>query len=329
MTTTTARTAPEQALGTDDAIVVSGVRRRYPTRHRLNPFTGRREPVAFFEAVRGVDLRVGRGELFALLGTNGAGKTSTVELVEGLARPSEGSIRVLGHDPHTERRLVRHRTGVVLQNSGFPPSLSVAEMARLWHGTLSHPAPADEALDAVGLADRADVETAKLSGGERRRLDIALAIMGRPEVLVLDEPTTGLDPESRRTIWALVQGLVAQGTAVLLTTHYLEEAEQLADRIAIMHAGVIAREGTLAEIVADAPARITFTRPVGPALSDLGVGPARVTASDSVLIETATLQQTLRAVLAWAGDTPLHQLDARSASLEQVFLAIADTQEPS
>lgn len=329
MTTTTVSPARGAATRTDEAIVVSGVRRRYPTRHRLNLLTGRRRPVAYFEAVRGVDLRVGRGELFALLGTNGAGKTSTVELVEGFAAPSDGSIRVLGHDPYAERRLVRHRAGVVLQNSGFPPSLTVAEMARLWHGTLTRPGSADVAVEAVGLADRADVETAKLSGGERRRLDIALAIMGNPEVLVLDEPTTGLDPESRRTIWALVQGLVAQGTAVLLTTHYLEEAEQLADRIAIMHDGVIAREGTLAEIVADAPARITFARPAGLALSDLDAGAARVTASDSVLIETATLQQTLTAVLAWAGDTPLHHLDARSASLEQVFLTIADNQEPS
>ena len=330
MTTTTDPTATRQQVsGTGDAIVVSGLHRSYVTSTRLNILTGRREPTGHFEAVRGVDLRVGRGELFALLGTNGAGKTSTVELVEGLARPSRGTIRVLGHDPHAQRRLVRGRTGVVLQSSGFPPSLTVAEMARFWHGTLSRPASAEAAVDAVGLTDRADVETAKLSGGERRRLDIALAIMGEPEVLVLDEPTTGLDPESRRAIWTLVQGLVDRGTAVLLTTHYLEEAEQLADRVAIMHAGLIAREGTLAEIVADAPARITFVRPPGLALSDLDAGPARITASEDVLIETRTLQATLRAVLDWAGDTPLRRLDARSASLEQVFLAIADTKEQS
>ena len=313
----------------DDAITVSGVRRRYVTRTRLNILTGRREPTGYFEAVRGIDLRVRRGELFALLGTNGAGKTSTVELIEGLGRPSEGNIRVLGHDPVAGRRHVRHRTGVVLQNSGFPPSLTVREMARLWHDTLSHPTSADQAVASVGLERRADVETAKLSGGERRRLDIALAIMGRPEVLVLDEPTTGLDPESRRAIWSLVQGLVEQGTAVLLTTHYLEEAEQLADRVAIMNAGLIAREGTVAEIVADAPARITFDRAPGLALADLNVGAATITVSDSVLIETRALQPTLRAVLDWAGTTTLRRLDARSASLEQVFLAIADTKEQS
>lgn len=329
MTITTLPVTPGQDTTSDDAIVVTGVRRRYVTRTRLNLLTGRRDPTGYFEAVRGVDLRVGRGELFALLGTNGAGKTSTVELVEGLARPSDGSIRVLGRDPVAERTLVRHRTGVVLQSSGFPPSLTVAEMARLWHGTLSRPSDVATVLHAVGLDGRADVETAKLSGGERRRLDIALAVMGNPEVLVLDEPTTGLDPESRRAIWALVQGLVEAGTAVLLTTHYLEEAEQLADRIAIMHGGVIAREGTLADIVADAPARISFDRPSGLALTDLDLGAARITASDQVLIETATLQPTLRAVLDWAGDIPLRRLDARSASLEQVFLAIADTKEQS
>ncbi|MFT3862332.1 ABC transporter ATP-binding protein [Micropruina sp.] len=313
----------------DDAIVATGVHCRYVTRTRLNLLTGRREPTGYFEAVRGIDLRVARGELFALLGTNGAGKTSTVELIEGLGRPSQGSIRVLGHDPVAGRRHVRHRTGVVLQSSGFPPGLTVGEMARLWHGTLSRPASPDAALAAVGLEARADVETAKLSGGERRRLDIALAVMGRPEVLVLDEPTTGLDPESRRAIWSLVRGLVEQGTAVLLTTHYLEEAEQLANRVAIMHAGLIARQGTVAEIVADAPARISFDRPTDLVLADLNVGLAHITASDSVLIETRCLQPTLRAVLDWAGDTPLRRLEARSASLEQVFLTIADGVEQS
>lgn len=302
---------------TQTAIETRGARRTYGT----------------YEAVRGVDLTIDHGDLFALLGTNGAGKTSTVELIEGLAKPTDGTIRVLGHDPVADRARVRHRTGVVLQSSGFPPSLTAREMARAWHGTLTHPLPADTMLDAVDLAHRADVEIAQLSGGERRRLDIALAIMGRPEVLVLDEPTTGLDPESRRTIWSLIQGLVGDGTAVLLTTHHLEEAEQLADRIAIMHAGTIVREGTRAQIVADAPARISFSRPTDLALADLRVPGASVTAGlrqaqpTTVLIETPTLQDTLRAVLDWAGPTPLPNLDARSASLEQVFLSIADTHQ--
>ena len=308
----------------DEAIVLRGVRRSYATATRFNPLTARRIPTATFEAERGVDLTVRRGELFALLGTNGAGKTSTVELIEGLSEPTAGQIRVLGHDPYAERDRVRHRTAVVLQNSGFPSTLTVAEMARMWHGTLSHPLAVDDVLAAVDLSGRADVETSKLSGGERRRLDVALALMGDPEVLILDEPTTGLDPESRRTIWALITGLVERGSAVLLTTHYLEEAEQLADRIAIMHDGLIAREGTLADIVADTPARITFARPARLDPNTLHAPGARITVSDDVLIETTTLQRTLAQVLAWAGDEPLTHLNARAASLEQVFLSIAD-----
>ena len=325
--TATAITSTSRTRDTADVLTLSAVRRSYPTRFQWNLLTGRRVPVEWFEAVRGVDLSLGRGELFALLGTNGAGKTSTVELIEGLATPSGGSIRVFGHDPVAERKLVRHRTGVVLQSSGFPPSLTVAEMARTWHATLRRPLPWAELLDAVALGGRADVEIAKLSGGEHRRLDIAMALMGDPELLILDEPTTGLDPESRRAIWELIRARVRQGTSVLLTTHYLEEAEQLADRIAIMHEGLVAVEGTLAEIVADAPARISFVRPSGLSLADLSVPGASVTASDTIDITTPTLQDTLRCVLEWAGDTQLAGLDARSASLEQVFLSIADTEE--
>lgn len=326
MTLTAPRT-PVSPTGSDAAVTLTGVRRSYPVRTRLNLLTGGRIPTETYEAVRGVDLRVERGELFALLGTNGAGKTSTVELVEGLASPSGGEVRVFGHDPVTARHLVRHRTGVVLQSSGFPPGLSVVEMARLWHGTLTRPADVDATLEAVGLAQRRDVAVQRLSGGEQRRLDVGLAVLGRPELLILDEPTTGLDPESRRNIWQLVREHVARGTTVLMTTHYLAEAEELAERMAIMHGGRIVAEGRLAEIVADTPARITFARPSSLSLQDLDVPGARVTASDTVLVETTTLQPTLAAVLAWAGDVPLAGLDARSASLEQVFLTIADTPE--
>ncbi|MDF1488216.1 ABC transporter ATP-binding protein [Tessaracoccus caeni] len=322
MTTTQLHQSP-RTTRTDDAIVVRNLRRSYRAPQR-SLFPGSKAPEPF-EAVKGIDLTVRRGEVFALLGTNGAGKTSTVELIEGLASPSAGSIQVLGHDPVRERDAVRHRTGVVLQSSGFPPALTAREIARMWHGTLTRPLPVDDVLASVDLSDRADVESAKLSGGERRRLDIALAIMGRPEVLILDEPTTGLDPESRRNIWTLIEHLVGQGTSLLLTTHYLEEAERLADRIAIMHRGLIAREGSLAEIVAESPARISFARPSSLALSDLTVPGANITVDDAVLIETPTLQDSLRRVLDWAGSTQLTGLDARSATLEQVFLSIADT----
>ena len=328
MTTNPTASPPVGPTPDTDAVVLDGVRRSYAVGRR-----GLRRRIAgatSYEAVRGVSLRVARGELFALLGTNGAGKTSTVELVEGLAAPSAGAVRVFGRDPVRDRALVRPRTGVVLQSAGYPPTLTVREMARMHHGTLAGPAagPAgvDETLEAVGIAHRRDVVIGRLSGGERRRLDIGLAVMGRPELLVLDEPTTGLDPESRRSIWELVRAHQRAGTAVLLTTHYLAEAEDLADRIAIMHEGLIVREGTRAEIVAGAPSRIAFARPEGLRLDDLEVPGARISVDPrgEVVIETADLQPALAHLLAWAGEVRLGGLDARAASLEQVFLEIAD-----
>ena len=177
-----------------------------------------------FDAVRGVTFSVRRGELFALLGTNGAGKTSTMEVLEGLAPAAQGVVRVLGCDPCRERALVRRRMGIMLQEGGFLSDLTVAETGRMWAGTLSAPRPVAEALGPVSLGHRAGVAVRSLSGGERRRLDLAMAILGRPEVLFLDEPTTGLDPESRHRTWLLIRELLAAGTTVVLTTHYLEEA---------------------------------------------------------------------------------------------------------
>jgi ABC-2 type transport system ATP-binding protein len=282
-----------------------------------------------YEAVRGISFRVERGELFALLGTNGAGKTSTLELVEGLGRPSGGSVRVLGHDPYTQRPAVRPRVGVVLQEGGLPSDLTVTETAAMWAGTLTDPRPVGEVLALVGLEHRARVRVQQLSGGERRRLDLALALLGRPELLLLDEPTAGLDPESRRDTRRLVRELSREGVTVLLTTHYLEEAEELADRLAIMHQGRIVADGSVGDVVAAHPARIRFSLPAGVPEHDLPPLPgARVAAQDrpgQVTIHTSVLQQTLTALLCWAGDrdVQLAGLDARSASLEEAFLAIA------
>ncbi|MEG8276138.1 ABC transporter ATP-binding protein [Streptomyces sp. AHA2] len=283
-----------------------------------------------FEAVRGISFSVRRGEVFALLGTNGAGKTSTVELLEGLAAPAAGRIRVLGHDPYTERAAVRPRTGVMLQEGGFPSELTVAETARMWAGCVSGARPPAEVLALVGLESRAGTRVKQLSGGQRRRLDLALALLGDPEVLFLDEPTTGLDAEGRRDTWELVGALRDGGTTVLLTTHYLEEAENLADRLAIMHEGRIATTGTPAEVTATEPSRISFELPDGyfvgdlPPLAELGVS-GHETDGRTVRLRTHQLQRTATELLTWAARArvELRRLDVRSASLEEAFLGIA------
>ncbi|MFG2652784.1 ABC transporter ATP-binding protein [Streptomyces sp. NPDC048436] len=283
-----------------------------------------------FEAVRGVSFSVGRGQLFALLGTNGAGKTSTVELLEGLAAPAGGRVRVLGHDPYTERGAVRHRIGVMLQEGGFPSELTVAETIRMWAACTSGARPAAEALAIVGLSKRTDVRVKMLSGGEKRRLDLATALIGRPEVLFLDEPTTGLDAEGRCETWELVRALRDNGTTVLLTTHYLEEAENLADRLAILHQGRIAAEGRVADVVAAQPSQVSFTLPDGyfvgdlPPLGELGVS-GHETVDGRIRLRTHELQRTATGLLLWARDAQveLGGLDVRAASLEEAFLRIA------
>ncbi|KRC37579.1 ABC transporter ATP-binding protein [Oerskovia sp. Root22] len=306
----------------DDLVIdVQGLRRRYASSTR---------GAKGFEAVAGVDLQVRRGELFALLGTNGAGKTSLLEVVEGLSRPTAGTAKVFGKDPYRERAQVRPRIGIMLQEAGFPSDLTAIETARMWAGTLADPRPVEEALDLVALRGRADVTVTSLSGGERRRLDLALALLGRPEVLFLDEPTTGLDPESRRSAWDLVQSLLDDGTTVVLTTHYLEEAERLADRLAIMHGGRIVQEGTVAEIVDAEPAHVYVDEAsVRPHLADLPLLPGESlerVEGGMLSIATRDLQRSLAVLLAWAADRDVTfgRIEARPASLEQAFLAIAD-----
>ncbi|MFB7946648.1 ABC transporter ATP-binding protein [Kitasatospora phosalacinea] len=283
-----------------------------------------------FEAVRGLDLDVAPGELFALLGTNGAGKTSTLEVLEGLAAPSAGEVRVLGLDPRRERAALRPRIGIMLQEGGFPGELTVAETGRCWAGLTTGARAVDEALDLVGLLPRRTVRVKQLSGGERRRLDLAMALLGRPEVLFLDEPSTGLDPEARASVWRLIRELRAAGTTVVLTTHYLEEAEELADRLAIMHHGRVVTGGTVAEVLAAHPARISFELPErtgAHAAPELPPLPGTRTELDGrrVLLRTPDLQGTLTELLGWAARhrVELARLDARSASLEEAFLAVA------
>ncbi|MCS3778588.1 ABC transporter ATP-binding protein [Tsukamurella ocularis] len=307
--------APTSAAG--PVIEATGLRRTYGT------------GTDAFEAVRGIDLRVEAGEVFALLGTNGAGKTSTLDLLEGLARPSAGELAVFGLDPHTERRRVRPLTGIMLQSGGLPAELTVRETLEMWRGTCSNPTTADAVLDRVTLRERADVRVGALSGGEQRRVDLACALIGQPRLLFLDEPTTGLDPESRRSTWKLLAELKRDGVTMVLTTHYLDEAEALADRIAIMHRGAIARLGTLREIVGGHPAEIAFDDPGVPLPSLAGGWSAEADGAGRVTLRTFRLQDDLHALLGWAADRglALSGLQARHPSLESVFLTIASGDE--
>jgi ABC-2 type transport system ATP-binding protein len=195
------------------------------------------------EAVRGLSFEVERGEVFGLLGPNGAGKTTTVEILEGYRRRSGGEVRVLGHDPAARDRDLQQRVGIVLQSCGFYPRVTVKEAVQHFSKAYAHPRDADETIELVGLGEKADARTNELSGGQRRRLDLALGLVGDPELVFLDEPTTGFDPAARRTAWGVVRTLKELGKTVLLTTHYLDEAQELADRVAIVKEGRIVAEG--------------------------------------------------------------------------------------
>ena len=212
-----------------------------------------------FTAVDGVSFHVAQGELVALLGSNGAGKTSLLEVLQGSMRANGGCVQVFGLDPIADRAAVRRRSGIMLQEAGFAKDLTVRETLVMWAGTLTAPRPVEESLAMCSLENRANIRVGSLSGGERRRLDLAMATLGRPELLFMDEPTTGLDPAVRQHTWELVRRMLDEGSTVLLTTHYMEEAEELADRILIMDKGRILTEGSVADIVSRHPCEITFT----------------------------------------------------------------------
>lgn len=212
------------------------------------------------QAVRGVDLSIAQGEILSLLGPNGAGKTTTVEILEGFRTRDAGSVSVLGFDPQTrghESRLWRNRIGIVLQSSSDAGDLTVIETIKHFSGYYSNPRDVDEVIHSVGLKEKEGALIRNLSGGQRRRLDVALGIIGNPELLFLDEPTTGFDPEARRAFWALIQQLRTDGTSILLTTHYLDEAEALADRVAVINNGVIIEVSTPAELGGRATSQAT------------------------------------------------------------------------
>jgi ABC-2 type transport system ATP-binding protein len=289
---------------------------------------GLRRAYGAYEAVRGIDLTAYRGELFAVLGTNGAGKTTVLDTLEGRHAPDGGSVTVLGLDPHSRRRRLAARIGVMLQDTALPDELTPAEMLRLWaslaRGGNPH-LPIDDNLARVGLTHRRDVRIGRLSGGERRRLDLAVALATDPELVFLDEPTGGLDPESRADTWELIRDLLRRGTTVVLTTHYLEEAEALADRLAILHHGRVEVAGTLDEVLAARESRIRceFPRDATPPRDEL-VGQATVTHDRSVQrleVRTADHARDLRTLLAWAEhhDVAIERLHASEPSLAEVF----------
>ena len=277
------------------------------------------------EAVAGITLEVAQGEVYGLLGHNGAGKSTTVEILEGHRTASTGNVSVLGMNPATAGREFRDRIGIVLQTSAVETQLTVREALRFYGSVYRNPRRVDEVIEMVDLIEKADDRIGTLSGGQRRRIDLALGIIGNPEVLFLDEPTTGFDPVARRQSWQLIQRLCDGGTTVLLTTHYLDEAEQLADRVGVLANGKLVAEGTPAELMASSPdATIIFELPEG-VDPDAILVPADATyEGDTVRIQTpnptAVLAQLTGA--ATARGLELAGLSVRRPSLEDVFLRL-------
>ena len=281
------------------------------------------------DAVAGIDLEVHASEVFAFLGPNGAGKTTAVEILEGFRTATSGEVRVLGTDPRHAGRAWRNRIGVVLQESEPEPELTARECLRLYGGYYDRPRPIDETLALVGLAESADKRVKQLSGGQRRRLDVALALIGDPEVLFLDEPTTGFDPSARRAAWSVIAGLRDLGKTILLTTHYMDEAEHLADRIAVIARGQIIAAGTPATLGGRdrAQSQITFSLPDGASLDTLpsAVRDAMGEASGrTVSLRTPAPAGVLYALTAWAVQSgyQLDDIEVRRPSLEDIYLQL-------
>ncbi len=271
-----------------------------------------------FHAVKDLSFQVERGELYALLGTNGAGKTSTLEVIEGHRRAASGTVRIFDDSP-TNRRAIRPRTGIMLQESGFSPDLTVRESVGLIGSLSGRHDDVNRVLGVSGLTHKAETMVSQLSGGEKRRLDFATVVYGGPELVILDEPTTGLDIQSRDALWGAVDRLRDEGSTIVLTTHYLEEAQQRADRIGLMHQGTLRQEGTVVELTQTLPSVISFALPPG------APEPPTVGALNGAFhVETYNLQEDLYRLLGWAqhSGVELLELQAGPTRLDDVFRAL-------
>jgi ABC-2 type transport system ATP-binding protein len=259
-------------------------------------------------AVRGVDFEIEEGEVFGLLGPNGAGKTTTVEILEGYRKRDAGEVTVLGHDPQRAGPDFRQRIGVVLQQAQHSPNLTVRETHAAYAGYYAHPRAIDEVIELVGLTEKRDARTKTLSGGQKRRLDLGIALVGDPDLVFLDEPTTGFDPAARRAAWEMIRSLRSLGKTVLLTTHYLDEAEQLADRVAVMREGVIVRVGTPRDLTMGGDeVEIRYRRN-----------------GEEMLVRTSEPTRVLNELTAdaLARGEELERLEVRRPTLEDVYLAL-------
>ncbi len=294
---------------------------------------GLRKSYGSFEAVGGIDLEIARGEIFAFLGPNGAGKTTTVEILEGFRDRSSGEVTVLGVDPARGDSAWRDRVGAVLQESSAEPGLTVRESLRLYSGYYRNPRDIDETIALVGLEEKADAQGAELSGGQRRRLDVALGLIGDPELIFLDEPTTGFDPSARRTAWHVIEGLRALGKTVFLTTHYMDEAENLADRIAVIAGGQIVAEGTPGTLGGRnaMAATIRFTLPAGVGADALPAELRELVSGegDRTTLTSTTPLPHLRALADWALERgfDLPDLDVSRPTLEDVYLQLTEEEK--
>ena len=296
--------------------------------------SGLRKAYGDYEAVRGIDFEVAVGEVFGFLGPNGAGKTTTIEILEGYRERSDGQVSVLGVDPGSPTRAWRERVGLVLQECELDPLLTVREAVALFATFYSSPRPVDETIDLVGLADKREAKVGTLSGGQKRRADVAIGIIGDPDLIFLDEPTTGFDPTARRDAWNMIEGLKDLGKTVFLTTHYMDEAQHLADRVAILRGGEIVAQGRTEEL-GESLGRRTL---IGFSLSNgrLGVEEiraqlgARVGDDDNqVSIETEDPQADLHRLLTLAEErgAELEDLEVRRPSLEDIFLELTREEE--